>query len=106
HIRTLRTGVVGIGAVFFLSGAVSLVYQVLWMRKLGLLFGNTAQAAATTLTAFFLGLALGGHLGGRRAARLGNPLRAYGWVEIGIALGAAVYFGLMGAYGSIYPPLF
>ena len=93
----------GIGAALFVSGAISLVYQVLWMRRLGLLFGNTSQAAATTLTAFFLGLALGGHFGGRLAARLKRPLRAYAAAEIGIALGAAFYFALMGAYRSIVP---
>ena len=36
------------------------------MRHLGLLFGNTVYAAATILTAFFAGLALGN-------AALGNP---------------------------------
>ena len=32
-----------------------MVYEVLWMKQLGLLFGNTSYAAATTLSAFFLG---------------------------------------------------
>ena len=91
---------------FFLSGAVSLVYQVLWMRELGLLFGNTAQAGATTLTAFFLGLALGGWGAGAIAPRLSNPLRAYGWVEIGVAATALLYFGLMDLYGVLVPELF
>ncbi|HET9326878.1 MAG TPA: fused MFS/spermidine synthase [Candidatus Eisenbacteria bacterium] len=89
-----------------MSGAVSLVYQVLWMRELGLLFGNTAQAGATTLTAFFLGLALGGFAAGKIAPRLGNPLRAYGWIEIGVAVTAVAYFGLMSLYGAIVPALF
>src|SRR2546428_13877928 len=77
-----------IHAISLLSGAVSLVYQVLWMRQLGVLCGTTAQATATTLTAFFLGLAVGGWGAGRRAPRLHHPLRAYGWVELGIAGGA------------------
>ena len=75
------------------------------MRRLGLLFGSTSQAAATTLTAFFLGLALGGHFGGRWAARLSRPMLAYGLVEIGIAVGAAFYFALMGLYRSLVPLL-
>ena len=73
-----------IGAVFFISGALGLIYQVLWMKELRLLFGSTAQATATTLTAFFLGLAIGGWAGGRIAPRLRNPLRAYGVAEVGI----------------------
>jgi spermidine synthase len=68
-----------------LSGFACLVYQILWMRQLGLLFGNTSHAAALTLAVFFGGLAAGGWLWGRRSGRLQNPLRTYGWLEIGIA---------------------
>ena len=42
-------------ALFFASGYTGLVYEVLWLRELGLLFGNTAHAAATTFAVFFLG---------------------------------------------------
>ena len=95
-----------VSAAFFLSGAISLVYQVLWMRELSLLFGNTAQAGATTLTAFFLGLAVGGWAAGALAPRLARPLRAYGWVEIGVAATALIYFGLMNLYAVLVPSLF
>eukprot|EP01051_Picozoa_sp_SAG22_P036966 SAG22_NODE_18189_length_291_cov_1.067708_2_plen_63_part_01 len=43
----------------FLSGFAALVYQVLWMKQLGLLFGNTSHAASVTLASFFAGLATG-----------------------------------------------
>jgi spermidine synthase len=43
----------------FLSGFAALVYEVLWFRQLGLIFGNTVHAAATVLAAFMVGLALG-----------------------------------------------
>ena len=33
-------------AMIGLSGFACLVYQILWMRQLGLLFGNTSQATA------------------------------------------------------------
>jgi len=42
-----------------LSGFACLVFQLLWMRELGLLVGNTAHATALTLAIFFTGLALG-----------------------------------------------
>jgi spermidine synthase len=100
----LRAGLVR--TAFLISGAVSLIYQVLWMRGLGLLFGNTVQAGATTITAFFLGLALGGWAAGALAPRLSNPLRAYGWVEIGVAAAALLYFELVGLYRAVYPHLF
>jgi spermidine synthase len=104
--RTGTGALVAVGGVFLVSGAVSLVYQVLWMKELGLLFGNTAQATATTLTAFFLGLATGGWTGGRLAPRLRRPLRAYGLLELGIAACALLYFLLFGAYEAVYPALY
>jgi spermidine synthase len=71
-------------ACFFVSGASGLVYEVVWLRWLVHLFGATTLAVATILTAFMGGLALGSWLGGRLAARLPHPLRAYGWLEIAI----------------------
>jgi spermidine synthase len=71
--------------LFGLSGFASLVYQVLWLKELGLLFGSTTDAAATTFTAFFLGLAAGGYVWGRSAARMRRPLRAYAVLEVCIA---------------------
>ena len=46
-------------ALVFASGIAGLIYQVLWMKQLGLLFGNTSHAAAATLAAFFAGLGAG-----------------------------------------------
>ena len=67
--------------LFFISGFAGLVYKVLWTKELGLLFGNTAQAAATTLAAFFLGIAGGGLVFGRISKRSRNPLRLYALLE-------------------------
>ena len=41
----------GLLGVFALSGAAALVYQVLWLKELGRLFGVTAYATSTTLAA-------------------------------------------------------
>jgi spermidine synthase len=87
--------------LFFLSGTVALVYEVLWLRRIGLLFGSTAFATAATLGAFMAGLGLGGHLGGRRAARAGTPLRTYGFLELGVAAGALLVDPLLGAADSL-----
>jgi hypothetical protein len=35
--------------LFFGSGAAALIYQVLWLKELGRLFGVSSHAAATTL---------------------------------------------------------
>jgi MFS family permease len=69
-------------AAFFLSGGVALIYQVLWTRRLGLIFGVTIQAASTVLACFMAGLALGSYIAGRRSDRLANPLRTFAWVRV------------------------
>ncbi len=67
-------------AMVFLSGFACLIYQILWMRQLGLFFGNTSHAAALTLAVFFAGLAGGGWFWGKRSARIANPRKTYhGW---------------------------
>ena len=95
-----------LAVLVFLSGAVSLVYEVLWLKELGLLFGSTAYAASTTLAVFFLGLAVGGAVFGRLSPRLRSPLRTYAWLELGVALSALVYFLLLEVYFQLYGPLY
>ncbi|MBM3130358.1 MAG: hypothetical protein FJ009_17235 [Chloroflexi bacterium] len=73
--------------VFLLSGFSGLAYQVIWIRKFGLIFGVTAYATSAVLASFFAGLALGSWLAGRRWSRLPiNPLRLYALLEIGIGV--------------------
>ncbi|MBK1733862.1 hypothetical protein CKO15_00920 [Halorhodospira abdelmalekii] len=92
-------------ALFFLSGFAALVYQVVWVRELGLLFGNTAQAAALTIAVFFSGLALGGWFWGRLAPRLRSALAAFGGVEIAVAVTAGGGLFLGEPYHTLYPLL-
>src|SRR5215510_6057793 len=89
-------------ACFFLSGATSLVYQVVWLRMLVLIFGHTVQAVTTVLAAFMAGLALGSFLVGQRAGQVRNPLRAYGWLEIGIGVYGALMPALLWLVPSLY----
>jgi spermidine synthase len=74
---------------FFVSGAVALVYEILWLRLLGHAFGNTTYAISTVLAAYMAGLGLGGWAVGRLADRWSRPLFAYGCLEIGIGIYAA-----------------
>ncbi len=74
-------------ALFFLSGAAGLVYQVVWTRMLTLVFGATVYAVSAVLTVFMAGLAGGSFFIGRRVDKPGvNLLRLYGRLEIGIGL--------------------
>lgn len=77
--------------LFFLSGATSLAYQVLWVRELQLVFGTSTFAISTVLAAFMAGLAAGGFAMARFANRISRPLAAYGLLEIGIGLYALCF---------------
>ncbi|QOC22512.1 fused MFS/spermidine synthase [Wenzhouxiangella sp. AB-CW3] len=95
-----------LAALFFASGFAALVYQVLWVRELGLLFGSTAQAAALAIAVFFAGIAAGGWFWGRRARRLASGLAAFGWLEVAVAATALGHFVLLDAYQALYPALY
>ncbi|MDH3403673.1 MAG: fused MFS/spermidine synthase [Acidobacteriota bacterium] len=69
---------------FLLSGAASLMDQVVWLRYLSLVFGNTTLAAATLLSVFMGGLGLGALLFGRWSDRLRRPLAIYAAAELAI----------------------
>jgi spermidine synthase len=70
----------------FISGASALVYQLIWVRLLGLVFGVSSFAVATVVAVFLLGLGLGSYFFGRWSERARDPLRIYLYVELGIAV--------------------
>src|SRR5258708_28083959 len=78
----------GLQFCFFLSGAAGLVYQVVWTKSLGQLFGYSAYAVATVLAVFMGGMAVGSALFSRwrPANKTGIPL--YAWMEFGISASA------------------
>jgi spermidine synthase len=69
----------------FISGASALIYQLIWVRLLGLVFGVSSFAVATVVAVFLLGLGLGSYFFGRWSERARDPLRIYMYVELGIA---------------------
>ncbi|MBI3332953.1 MAG: fused MFS/spermidine synthase [Candidatus Omnitrophica bacterium] len=87
---------------FFISGATALVYELLWSRLTGLVFGNTTFAIATVLAAYMAGLGLGSFLIGRPADRWRKPLFAYGCLEIAIGAYAALTFPLLHLVQTLY----
>ncbi len=104
HTAAARISV--LAALFFVSGFAALVYQVLWVRELGLLFGSTAQAAALAIAIFFAGIASGGWFWGRRAKHFRSGLAAFGWLELAVAATAFGHFILLDAYQALYPAVF
>lgn len=77
-----------IAVLFFLSGMAALIYQVLWLRRLGLVFGVTTFAAGTVLASFFAGLALGSLVVGKLVDRARRPLLWFGAAEVLVGLSA------------------
>ena len=75
NARSLYTWVLYL--LFFLSGATGLIYEIMWNRKLTLIFGSTVYSVTTILTVFFAGLALGAYLIGRRVDHVRSPLYLY-----------------------------
>ncbi|MGZ8848262.1 MAG: fused MFS/spermidine synthase, partial [Pyrinomonadaceae bacterium] len=95
-----------IAVCFLFSGATGLIYEVLWARMLGLVFGATTIAISAVLTAFMGGLAIGSIIAGGVAKRIKNPLRTYALIEIAIGLYAllvpALFRGIDFFYGFIW----
>ena len=81
--------------LFFFSGVAGLLYQVVWVRQFGNIFGNTVYSASLVTATFMFGLGLGGFLAGvwgdrRYRGGTRSLLRAYGILEVGIGLVALV----------------
>ena len=81
-------------AIFFTSGISALLYQIVWLKYLGLIFGNTVYAAATLIAVFLGGLGLGAFLFSRSFVSR-RPLVVYAAVE-----------ALIGAIGAFSPNIF
>jgi predicted membrane-bound spermidine synthase len=72
---------------FFLSGMAAILYQLVWQRSLFTLYGTSSESVTVIVTAFMLGLGLGGLAGGWISERPRVPLPAvFGAAELGIGL--------------------
>lgn len=77
--------------LFLISGATSLIFETLWARYLGLVFGTSQLAICTVLTSFMGGLALGAFAAARWAALTSKPLRTYAILEMFIGCYALAF---------------
>jgi spermidine synthase len=91
-----------LSALFFLSGTSALIYQVLWLRLLGLVFGVTVYAASTVWAVFMAGLAIGSLVGGRMADRVKRPLVWLGIAEALIGVTALLTPSALGLLQDLY----
>lgn len=84
------------------SGMCSLVFQVIWFREFRLVFGASTAASSAVLAVFMGGLGIGNALLGTRVDRTKNPLRLYAWLELSVALTAAISPFLIDAFHDGY----
>src|SRR6195256_6238995 len=64
--------------LFFCSGLSGLIYQVVWVRVFGNVFGNTVYSTSLVVAVFMLGLGVGSYFTGvwadrQYAAQLPSP---------------------------------
>jgi spermidine synthase len=99
--------------LFFLSGISGLIYQVVWVRVFGNVFGNTVYSTSLVIAVFMLGLGVGSFVAGvwadrRYAEQRHSLLRAYGYFELligvmGFGISALLpHLGQVSALASTY----
>ena len=92
-----------------LSGAASFVYEIVWVRMLSMAVGSTIHSFELMLTAFILGIALGGLWVRKHADTTDSPLRLAGWMQLGMGVAAlaslAVYANAFGWVGWLVESL-
>ena len=96
-----RLTTLAVFALFLFSGACGLIYEVLWCKQLGLIFGNTVHSLSAVLTAFMGGLALGSFVAGRQTHRMKRPLVIYGFLELTIGLYCALLPWVFSDHGPV-----
>jgi spermidine synthase len=92
--------------LFFCSGLSGLIYQVVWVRAFGNVFGNTIYSASLVVAVFMLGLGVGSYVFGRWADRRYGQrpeslLRAFGVVELTIGVLAILLSALLPHLGDL-----
>lgn len=82
-----------------LTGLSSFIYEIAWIRMLALLLGATTHAFELMLSAFILGLAIGGYLVRSHVDRFRNPFSALGYIQLAMGLAAA---STLVSYNSLF----
>ncbi len=84
------------------TGAASFMYEIGWIRMLSLVLGSSTHAFELMLSAFILGLALGGYWIRGRVDRLENLPATLGKIQVFMALFA---LASLPAYGWTFPAM-
>ncbi|GMQ90747.1 MAG: hypothetical protein BMS9Abin11_0051 [Gammaproteobacteria bacterium] len=82
--------------VAFVTGLASFIYEIGWIRMLGLVLGSSTHAFELMLSAFILGLALGGLWIKKRIDYIKNPVWFLAMVQLvmgGLAMSTLFLYG-------------
>ena len=90
----------------FVTGFTSLVYEIIWSRKLSLVFGANTLAVSTVLSVFMAGLAFGSLFGGKLIEKSKNTYRFLGIIEVLIGLSCLSTLFLIDNLNKAYLVLF
>ncbi|MGV8125162.1 MAG: fused MFS/spermidine synthase [Candidatus Xenobiia bacterium LiM19] len=92
--------------LFFVSGCSSLIFEMIWTRRLALVMGSTIYAASATVASFMLGLGVGAYLADRLVRKSDNLFRLFGILELTAGLGGLLVTLLIPLYGKVICGLF
>lgn len=70
----------------FFTGAASFIYEISWIRMLSMVLGSSTHSFELMLSAFILGLALGGYWIRKRIDTVDNPIELAAGVQIMMGL--------------------
>ncbi|MBX9573218.1 MAG: fused MFS/spermidine synthase [Candidatus Obscuribacterales bacterium] len=96
-------------ALFGLSGAISMIYEVGWTRALLLVIGSSTYAFTCMLTTFLIGIFLGSWLCARVIDKRKDPVLVFAVIEIAIAIFAMMammFYNVLPAAVLIMSPVF
>jgi spermidine synthase len=97
------TGASWVLPALFVSGVVSLTYEVFWTRLLGHLLGGGTEAFATMLAAFLAGIALGSAVAAPLARSAASARIGFVVAQIGIALLSLASYAALDALPTLAP---
>jgi spermidine synthase len=103
-LRTLHAERV-VSAIFFTSGAASLVFEVVWFHRCALVFGNSLWSTSIVLSSFMGGLALGNAAVALCGHRIVRFLRTYALLEVTVAISGVALTVALPALSDLLVPL-
>jgi spermidine synthase len=93
EVRASRQYILAVG--FFLSGLISIGYEIIWMRSIVVPLGGFTYVFSAVLTVYLVGNVVGAWIGSLLSRRLRNPAVAFG-----------LSLTCLGVFGIFYIPWF